>query len=212
MLCLLCRRRRISVVAAGEMFTGVRSLAMRSLRCIPVDRAAGADLTFFHEALRRLRAGRCVAIFPEGALNPTETLLPFKQGAALLALQAGVPVIPVYSAGNYQPFQRLHSTAASGKQRSGGSGSSKKEREIMTLERLIRVAQTALEGSEADLGHVTAQTRLQEDLGLNSITMLMLMIGIEDEFSIRFPTERLPELHTVGDVVAVIEELLHAPA
>lgn len=71
---------------------------------------------------------------------------------------------------------------------------------------------TALEGSEADLGHVTAQTRLQEDLGLNSITMLMLMIGIEDEFSIRFPTERLPELHTVGDVVAVIEELLHAPA
>ena len=69
----------------------------------------------------------------------------------------------------------------------------------MTLERLIRVAQTALEGSEADLGHVTAQTRL-------------LMIGIEDEFSIRFPTERLPELHTVGDVVAVIEELLHAPA
>ena len=107
MLCLLCRRRRISVVAAGEMFTGVRSLAMRSLRCIPVDRAAGADLSFFHEALRRLRAGRCVAIFPEGALNPTETLLPFKQGAALLALQAGVPVIPVYSAGNYQPFQRL---------------------------------------------------------------------------------------------------------
>lgn len=107
MLCLLCRCRRISVVAAGEMFTGVRSLAMRSLRCIPVDRATGADLSFFHEALRRLRAGRCVAIFPEGALNPTETLLPFKQGAALLALQAGVPVIPVYSAGNYQPFQRL---------------------------------------------------------------------------------------------------------
>ena len=35
----------------------------------------------------------------------------------------------------------------------------------MTLERLIRVAQTALEGSEADLGHVTAQTRLQEALG-----------------------------------------------
>ena len=66
MLCLLCRRRRISVVAAGEMFTGVRSLAMRSLRCIPVDRATGADLSFFHEALRRLRAGRCVAIFPEG--------------------------------------------------------------------------------------------------------------------------------------------------
>jgi len=93
-----------------ERFGGVFPVSpddVRSLRGVPVDRAAGADLSFFHEALRRLRAGRCVAIFPEGALNPTETLLPFKQGAALLALQAGVPVIPVYSAGNYQPFQRL---------------------------------------------------------------------------------------------------------
>ena len=78
----------------------------------------------------------------------------------------------------------------------------------MTLERLIRVAQTALEGSEADLGHVTAQTRLQEDLGLNSITMLMLMIGIEDEFSIRFPTERLPELRIYGRAE---RKLLRAP-
>ena len=34
-------------------------------------------------------------------------ILVYSGGAALLALQAGVPVIPVYSAGNYQPFQRL---------------------------------------------------------------------------------------------------------
>ena len=80
----------------------------------------------------------------------------------------------------------------------------------MTLERLIRVAQTALEGSEADLGHVTAQTRLQEDLGLNSITMLMLMIGIEDEFSIRFPTERLPELNDVKEGIIASKIAAHA--
>ena len=42
--------------------------------------------------------------------------------------------------------------------------------------------------------------------------MMNKILIVEDEFSIRFPTERLPELHTVGDVVAVIEELLHAPA
>lgn len=106
MLCLLCLRRRISVAAAAEMFTGPRKIGMLALRCIPLDRS-GPDLSFFRTALARLRAGGSVAIFPEGVLNPTEELLPFKQGAAMLAIQAGVPVIPVYSAGNFQPFQRV---------------------------------------------------------------------------------------------------------
>ena len=44
-------------------------------------------------------------LFTHGA--PATLALLGALGAALLALQAGVPVIPVYSAGNYQPFQRL---------------------------------------------------------------------------------------------------------
>ena len=79
----------------------------------------------------------------------------------------------------------------------------------MTQERLIKVAQTVLEGSDVDLTAVTSATTL-ESLGLNSITMLMLMVGIEDEFSITFPSERIGEVHTVGDLVQIIEECLHA--
>lgn len=79
----------------------------------------------------------------------------------------------------------------------------------MTQERLIKVAQTVLEGSDVDLTAVTPATTL-ESLGLNSITMLMLMVGIEDEFSITFPSERIGEVHTVGDLVQIIEECLHA--
>lgn len=106
-LCILCLRRRIHAVVATDIAKmGHATCGLRGLRCICVDRAR-PDLSFLHEALRILRAGGCVAIFPEGQLNPTETLLPFKQGAAMLALQANVPVVPVYSAGNYQPFQRL---------------------------------------------------------------------------------------------------------
>lgn len=79
----------------------------------------------------------------------------------------------------------------------------------MTQERLIKVAQTVLEGSDVDLTAVTPATTL-ESLGLNSITMLMLMVGIEDEFSITFPSERIGEVHTVGDLVQIVEECLHA--
>ena len=79
----------------------------------------------------------------------------------------------------------------------------------MTQERLIKVAQNVLEGSDADLTAVTPATTL-ESLGFNSITMLMLMVGIEDEFSITFPSERVGEMHTVGDLLKIIEECAHA--
>lgn len=79
----------------------------------------------------------------------------------------------------------------------------------MTQERLIKVAQNVLEGSDVDLTAVTPATTL-ESLGLNSITMLMLMVGIEDEFSITFPSERVGELKTVGDLLQIIEECTHA--
>ena len=106
LLCVLCIRRRISVITMREMFTGIRRVAMRGLRCIPVDRSI-ADLGCMRESLQILRGHGCVGIAPEGKLNPSPELQTFKPGAALLALQADVPVIPVYIAGNYQPFQRL---------------------------------------------------------------------------------------------------------
>ena len=79
----------------------------------------------------------------------------------------------------------------------------------MILERLLHVAQGVLEGSDADLTAVTPETTL-ESLGLNSITMLMLMVGIEDEFAITFPSERIGEIKTVGDLVRIIEECQNA--
>ena len=80
---------------------------------------------------------------------------------------------------------------------------------FMILERLIHIAQNVLEGSEADLSAVTPETTL-ESLGLNSITMLMLMVGIEDEFAITFPSERIGEIKTVGDLVRIVEECQNA--
>ena len=51
------------------------------------------------EALARAKAylarGMSVMIFPEGTRSAKGTLLPFKSGAFRLALEAGVPVLPV---------------------------------------------------------------------------------------------------------------------
>jgi putative phosphoserine phosphatase/1-acylglycerol-3-phosphate O-acyltransferase len=46
-------------------------------------------------AVERLRSGTSIAIAPEGTRSPTPTVGPFKKGAFHLAMQAGVPVVPV---------------------------------------------------------------------------------------------------------------------
>ncbi|MGH7522911.1 MAG: lysophospholipid acyltransferase family protein [Gemmatimonadales bacterium] len=47
------------------------------------------------ECRKRLAARVSVIFFPEGTRAPTEELLPFKDGAFRLAIEAGVPVLPV---------------------------------------------------------------------------------------------------------------------
>jgi 1-acyl-sn-glycerol-3-phosphate acyltransferase len=50
----------------------------------------------FDEAVRRLKDGQTIAIFPEGSLSPREGgLCRLRTGAVRLALSAGVPIVPV---------------------------------------------------------------------------------------------------------------------
>ena len=73
----------------------------RVLKTIPVARS-GRDMRPAREALRRLKEGRLVGIFPEGQINrdaPDQQLLPGDTGAAWLALKSRVPVVPIYIRG-----------------------------------------------------------------------------------------------------------------
>ena len=70
------------------------------------------------------------------------------------------------------------------------------------LERLIRVFEIAC--PDIPLGEVTERTSLAADLGINSISMLLMAIAVEEEFGIVFGTVRADELRTVGDVMAFI--------
>ncbi len=84
-------------------------LFLRLMGGIRIDRAAH-DFTGLAESERLLRAGGAVEIFPEGRLpRPGETPpLPFRPGAAWLALTTGAPVIPVYTDGSYFRRKRAH--------------------------------------------------------------------------------------------------------
>jgi 1-acyl-sn-glycerol-3-phosphate acyltransferase len=46
-------------------------------------------------AARKLREGASLAVFPEGTRSPDALVRPFKRGSFVLAIDAGVPVVPV---------------------------------------------------------------------------------------------------------------------
>jgi cytidylate kinase len=68
--------------------------AFRIAAIHPVDREA-ADLEAFRTAMRILEEGQVLAIFPEGTRSPDGVLQAVREGAGMLALRSGAPVLPV---------------------------------------------------------------------------------------------------------------------
>ena len=63
---------------------------------VPVDRRNPfRALRSLEAAARRIRGGTSVVVFPEGTRSPDGAVRRFKRGSFSLALQAGVPVVPV---------------------------------------------------------------------------------------------------------------------
>ncbi|SNS30330.1 1-acyl-sn-glycerol-3-phosphate acyltransferases [Geodermatophilus saharensis] len=73
----------------GHWFTGP---FMRAMQHIPVDRTAGAAA--FDAAVRALKDGQVVGVFPEATISQSFTVKDLKAGAARMAVQAGVPILP----------------------------------------------------------------------------------------------------------------------
>jgi len=73
---------------------------MRGMHHIPVDRAAGAEA--YRHAVDALRSGELVGVFPESTISRAFVPRTFKTGAARMAIEAGVPLIPVIVWGGHR--------------------------------------------------------------------------------------------------------------
>ena len=96
---------RLYFMAKAELFRiPVIAFFMKGLGMVPVDRnnaTAGV-----RAAMKYLKAGHKVAIFPEGARIFTEEESVSKTGAVRLAVRMDVPVVPVYIPRNKKVFRR----------------------------------------------------------------------------------------------------------
>jgi 1-acyl-sn-glycerol-3-phosphate acyltransferase len=94
--------RKIRFIGKAEYFTGtgikgrLKAGFFRGVGTIPVDRGGGkASEAALRTGLQVLESGNLFGIYPEGTRSPDGRLYRGKTGVARLALEAGVPVIPV---------------------------------------------------------------------------------------------------------------------
>lgn len=100
-------RRLVRFMAKREIFDhSVGGPVMRSMHHISVDRGDGIDS--FNEAVRYLRSGEAVGIFPEATISRAMELKEFKTGAVRIAAEAGVPIVPVILFGTQRMFTKDH--------------------------------------------------------------------------------------------------------
>ncbi|MCI0502408.1 MAG: 1-acyl-sn-glycerol-3-phosphate acyltransferase [Fusobacteria bacterium] len=88
--------RQMSFVAKDSLFDNpLVKFLLRKANAYPIDRKASPK-NIINITVEKLKKGYPITIFPEGTRNlNNDSLLEFKSGVALLAIKAGVPIIPV---------------------------------------------------------------------------------------------------------------------
>ncbi|GAB4086082.1 lysophospholipid acyltransferase family protein [Myceligenerans cantabricum] len=101
--------RQVKFLAKSDYFTGrglkgrITAWFMSGIGTIPIDRSGGAaSEAAISTGLRVLSQGDLLGIYPEGTRSPDGRLYKAKTGVARMALEAGVPVVPVVMVGTDQ--------------------------------------------------------------------------------------------------------------
>ncbi|OBJ47961.1 1-acyl-sn-glycerol-3-phosphate acyltransferase [Mycobacterium sp. 1423905.2] len=101
------RKRRLRFMIKAEM-QDVKAVnyVIKHTQLIPVDRTTGAEA--YAVAVQRLREGELVGLHPEATISRSFELREFKTGAARMALEAQVPLIPMIVWGAHRIWPKDH--------------------------------------------------------------------------------------------------------
>jgi len=96
----LSLQRRTSYMAKDILFRNkILKCILQSVEAFPVRRGS-ADVWALREALRRLKGGMPVVMFPEGTRKISNTEKKVQSGIGFLAVKGNVPVVPVHIDGS----------------------------------------------------------------------------------------------------------------
>lgn len=111
MITVACMTRRyVCFVGKSELEKNpLVRFFVRQVKAICVDRGK-PDLGAIRRMLAMVKQGELLLIFPEGTRNrhpESQPLLPLQEGTAMVALRGGVPAIPLWICGKYNPWLGL---------------------------------------------------------------------------------------------------------
>jgi 1-acyl-sn-glycerol-3-phosphate acyltransferase len=100
-----CRRAIHYLARKSLLDIPVLGSILPQLNVIPVDQK-NADRSALMGAIRVVREGGGVLIFPEGTRSPDGELQPAQPGIGMIVVKTDAPVVPVRIFGSYQAFSR----------------------------------------------------------------------------------------------------------
>src|ERR1700757_2901147 len=100
--------RRVAILLKESLFKWpIVGQAFRAVRFIPVNRSAPEDgVASVERATEAMKAGQSFLIYPEGTRSPDGRLQEFKKGAVLIAIKAGVAIVPIVCSGAHRVMEK----------------------------------------------------------------------------------------------------------
>lgn len=100
-------KRKINILAKDDLFTGVIAKWFAKIFGIYPIKRESADIQAIKISLTLLKNNELLAVFPEGTRHGLEKGVKPKNGAIVMAIKAGVPIIPVGIQGSFKLFRKV---------------------------------------------------------------------------------------------------------
>jgi len=100
--------RRIAVLLKKSLFNyPIVGQAFQLAHFIPVERSRhDSAIASLEKAIEAMKEGQSFLIYPEGTRSPDGRLQEFKKGAVVMAIKAGVPIVPIACSGAHRIMEK----------------------------------------------------------------------------------------------------------